>query len=1005
MTHKPNSGTAQHKNSPNKLENRSSRKRKRIAIQKKDESLSNIHHKERQHEILSIDEENLKVQEIEIKSRKRKRISINVAQNEISENINNFNISNVSNSSMLLVDEITFEKNALSSIHDKIIIQKDKDVTTIHESKQELIRDKIYIHQNDEATISNFTSHMITENTSIIQTNNHNTIQMDLESNHTINESINTLIDSMKIQNFDDSNHQIHFSESPNNELLDSNIEIISSLPFNLGNSSNFEQKDTPSNQEFIPFHVQNFIQVLDNAKTVHKHLLLQEEEKIIDTFFQLSKQAKDIYVRLYNRQTTAFRAPEILERYILKDEERRKIFKERMLNSELLQDNSRNLDKSFISNSSDKLNISDPSESIETIDLVNISHIIEIDDNPTKKEDQKNLNYYNELKNSIWKELTDYLLLNSIWDEQIILNQILKKSELISVAKELKIKISSNMQRDDLASKIFKEHKSTKHGLMKFFGKKSDLQFKESSLLKVIRKVLNIPLEDKNYFYIINEEKKSKFAMMHRLFFQNNNENQTPQVLQNLGIFQYVPVSIKPVSMFHSREIFDEYEIAQKMFNSLAEISFQNVSVVESSFDIAHTIIQEASKRLDSSIQQYIDQKQEEWPYFKLQFSPGWIYSQALFNGATVYEKMKMFQDAVKCLKKLLKSPYCKAKRGKYYDRITIDLKHMKKEGKALKICAHALKTDTSLTFAQKLTLETRLKQLSKSKKIDYEYQLIDNIKKANKKTIIGRRASQHLQTKVKTLYVNTTFQANQSSIEENIHDQSMDTQETSFSQSFLSEISQETKFESKELLTVEQVALQYYLENEDLTGLHSEGSILRFIYGLIFWDIIYDDTVPGVWNTTFQIAPLDYNSENFFHARKEKILKRLKLMKDDEKAIIQMIELRFEDCKDYRSILNPKMFEETDVDTCISLYMCIGGNVMSGICQIWCEDYRTHSGFPDLILWNTEKNYALFSEVKGPRDRLSDKQKFWLNMLISFGANAEVCHVEFDNVSDESI
>lgn len=39
------------------------------------------------------------------------------------------------------------------------------------------------------------------------------------------------------------------------------------------------------------------------------------------------------------------------------------------------------------------------------------------------------------------------------------------------------------------------------------------------------------------------------------------------------------------------------------------------------------------------------------------------------------------------------------------------------------------------------------------------------------------------------------------------------------------------------------------------------------------------------------------------------------------------------------------------------------------------------------------TEK--AIFSEVKGPGDRLSDKQTIWMDLLNSCGAHVELCHV----------
>lgn len=35
------------------------------------------------------------------------------------------------------------------------------------------------------------------------------------------------------------------------------------------------------------------------------------------------------------------------------------------------------------------------------------------------------------------------------------------------------------------------------------------------------------------------------------------------------------------------------------------------------------------------------------------------------------------------------------------------------------------------------------------------------------------------------------------------------------------------------------------------------------------------------------------------------------------------------------------------------------------------------------------------MFVEVKGPNDKLSERQTSWLHKLMDFGANVEVCHV----------
>ena len=55
-----------------------------------------------------------------------------------------------------------------------------------------------------------------------------------------------------------------------------------------------------------------------------------------------------------------------------------------------------------------------------------------------------------------------------------------------------------------------------------------------------------------------------------------------------------------------------------------------------------------------------------------------------------------------------------------------------------------------------------------------------------------------------------------------------------------------------------------------------------------------------------------------------------------------------------------------------------------------------HTRSGFPDLTMWSTQSGRVTFVEVKGPNDRLSNKQILWLDYLTAIGIEALVCHVE---------
>lgn len=50
------------------------------------------------------------------------------------------------------------------------------------------------------------------------------------------------------------------------------------------------------------------------------------------------------------------------------------------------------------------------------------------------------------------------------------------------------------------------------------------------------------------------------------------------------------------------------------------------------------------------------------------------------------------------------------------------------------------------------------------------------------------------------------------------------------------------------------------------------------------------------------------------------------------------------------------------------------------------------TTGGMPDLLLWHVGQRRAKASEVKGPRDRLSEQQRAWAAALAAGGLDVEV-------------
>ncbi|KAL0039350.1 hypothetical protein WJX79_004346 [Trebouxia sp. C0005] len=80
-------------------------------------------------------------------------------------------------------------------------------------------------------------------------------------------------------------------------------------------------------------------------------------------------------------------------------------------------------------------------------------------------------------------------------------------------------------------------------------------------------------------------------------------------------------------------------------------------------------------------------------------------------------------------------------------------------------------------------------------------------------------------------------------------------------------------------------------------------------------------------------------------------------------------------------------------DLDT---IAKCVGGRGLAAVCRLLAEDFSGWAGgMPDLLLWNVNTCKAKLSEVKGPRDRLSEQQRAWINALIDAEVDVEVLKV----------
>ncbi|KAI8984563.1 VRR-NUC domain-containing protein [Mycotypha africana] len=342
--------------------------------------------------------------------------------------------------------------------------------------------------------------------------------------------------------------------------------------------------------------------------------------------------------------------------------------------------------------------------------------------------------------------------------------------------------------------------------------------------------------------------------------------------------------------------------------------------------------------------------------PYHLKRFEAGWIYTRLVDHGTQILAKLHEYDLEALILKKLLSQRmYRIGKRGKWYDRLALIQTHyLNKENfrlqkkTALKTCIDAIH-DNQVHQIYLHGIHKRIKQLEKDLCIpkreqhDFSYLTLKTPKKI-------------------TIY------------DELIGKKSI------------------WRSDDGSQCSVEQIALDYY-KKQGFKGFHCENSVIRMIAGLLFWDIIYAP-IPGVFETPYQIEPLDLRTEAFYESRLDLINKRLRDIEEGKYiTIMKDVDMRERPKRTVAVGINWN-YELEDI---IEITECIGPMALAPLCKLFFEEFdQRQGGMPDLCCWNYEKKECLFSEVKGPNDQLSKTQKMWIETLSSFGINVEVCYVK---------
>lgn len=190
-----------------------------------------------------------------------------------------------------------------------------------------------------------------------------------------------------------------------------------------------------------------------------------------------------------------------------------------------------------------------------------------------------------------------------------------------------------------------------------------------------------------------------------------------------------------------------------------------------------------------------------------------------------------------------------------------------------------------------------------------------------------------------------------------------------------------------------VELGTIEHYLEKGYSAGF-SENFSWRTLFGLLFWDIIFDPSLVA-FHHPFQRRPSDLYLPDFYEKRENQVLERLNEFENSEELLIFL----WKNFEENYGIVNPFVIWEAEVWAMVRVLVTripleALRQIMNTIAINLVENSR---GMPDILVWN-EETYELI-EVKSPNDTLSNQQLFWLKFFKDLGVNAKVLRVYFED------
>ncbi|NXP14473.1 FAN1 nuclease, partial [Thinocorus orbignyianus] len=360
--------------------------------------------------------------------------------------------------------------------------------------------------------------------------------------------------------------------------------------------------------------------------------------------------------------------------------------------------------------------------------------------------------------------------------------------------------------------------------------------------------------------------------------------------------------------------------------------------------------------------------------PEYLRHFTVGWVYTRILSQGVEILQRLHMYKEAVQQLQTLLSQDvYCTDSRGRWWDRLALNLhQHLKNTKKAVDCIRKGL-ADPFVRTGHRLSLYQRALRIRDSPSCKQFRGLFQDlpvitVEDVTHVTIKGKMCPQMGMGKSVFLM-------------EDIGDEG----------------GGEDSSVSTVVCSVEELALSHYRQNGFDQGIHGEGSTFMTLYGILMWDIIFMDNIPDVFRNSYQTFPLDLYTDSFYENRRDVIEARLQQLHTASSETLAELIADVWTAQEGKAAALITWGRFVSLQQVQSLVSCLGGMFLSGVFRRLSKDLRhCKGGLPDLVVWRTHSNDFKLVEVKGPNDRLSHKQILWLSELKKLGAAVEVCHVQ---------